>query len=114
MDARGSVAGCHGEICGEACLSLETPKQLAARVGLKERSIRNLIQTGQLEHVMIGCRVHIPQGGFERFIEANTKRREPCQRETMDRDFNGSPTEGLTTSPGQRTVAAVSAQRTRQ
>jgi hypothetical protein len=33
---------------------LETPKQLAARVGISERQVRYLIQTHQLEHVMIG------------------------------------------------------------
>jgi hypothetical protein len=49
---------------------LETPKQLAARIGLSERQVRHLIQTRQLEHVMIGCRVHIPVGAFARFIEA--------------------------------------------
>ena len=50
---------------------LETPKQLAARVGLKERAIRSLIDAGKLEYIMIGSRVHIPDGAFERFVEAN-------------------------------------------
>ncbi len=52
-----------------ADVCLETPKQLAARVGVSERKVRLLIQTKQLEHVMIGCRVHIPCGAFERFID---------------------------------------------
>ena len=49
---------------------LETPKQLAARVGLSERQVRHLIETRQLEHVRIGCRIHIPVGAFARFLEA--------------------------------------------
>ena len=32
---------------------LETPKQLAARVGVKERHIRHLINSRQIEHVWI-------------------------------------------------------------
>jgi len=59
---------------------LETPKQLASRVGLTERQIRNLIHSRQLEHVMIGSRVLIPAGAFTRFIEA--KKAMPCQDET--------------------------------
>ena len=47
---------------------LETPKQLAARVGVKERHIRHLINTRQIEHVRIGSRVHIPFGAFARFV----------------------------------------------
>jgi hypothetical protein len=34
---------------------LETPKQLAKRVGVKERHIRHLINTLQIEHIWIGC-----------------------------------------------------------
>src|SRR5215472_15496959 len=50
---------------------LETPKQLAARVGVSERQIRLLIQTRQLEHVIIGCRVHIPIGALCRCKKGN-------------------------------------------
>jgi hypothetical protein len=64
---------------------LETPKQLAARTGLSERQIRHLIQTHQLEHVTIGCRVHIPCGAFTRFIEA--KKVTPCQDEIKSGKF---------------------------
>ena len=39
---------------------LETPKQLAARVGLSERQIRELIRTRQLEYVQRGCRGYAP------------------------------------------------------
>ena len=33
---------------------------LAARVHVSARQIRNLIKRGELDHVMIGARVHIP------------------------------------------------------
>jgi hypothetical protein len=89
---------------------LETPKQLAARVGLSERQIRSLISSGKLEHIYIGSRIR--EGAFESFLEANTVK--PCQRETVAPSSNGLQTEVLGTSPGQKTVAAVSAQRTRQ
>ena len=35
---------------------LETPKQLAERVGVSERKIRHLIETRQIDHVWIGRR----------------------------------------------------------
>src|SRR5215472_4254303 len=86
---------------------LETPKQLAARVGVSERQIRLLIQTRQLEHVIIGCRVHIPIGAFARFVDA--KKVTTCPDETRDRDFIGSPSANASTSPGPNTAAAASA-----
>ncbi len=75
---------------GDACMNecLETPKQLAERVGLTERQIRHLIKTRQLEHVWIGCRVHVPTGAFARFLEA--RKVTPCQDETKDRVSVGS------------------------
>ena len=87
---------------------LETPKQLAARVGLKERQIRALIDSRKLEFVMIGCRVHIPEGAFERFIEANKVR--PCLDATGAQDSNGIAMVQLSISAGPKTVAAASAQ----
>ena len=50
---------------------VETPKELAARVGLNEGRIRYLIQTRQIEHVRIGSRVLIPVGAFARFLAAH-------------------------------------------
>ena len=41
--------------------SLETPKQLAARVGLSVGQVRHLIQSRQLEYVMIGSRALFPR-----------------------------------------------------
>jgi excisionase family DNA binding protein len=51
---------------------LETPKQLAKRTGLSERQIRHLIDTGQLEHVPVGCRVFVAAGALEKFVAERT------------------------------------------
>ncbi len=91
---------------------LETPKQLAVRVGLSERQVRSLIQSRQLEHVMIGCRIHIPTGAFERFIEENKVT--PCPDETKVPGCDGSQSANVITSPGQSAAAAGSARRALQ
>jgi len=69
---------------------VETAKQLARRVGISEYQIRKLISTGQLEHVKIGYRLHIPAGGWERFIEANKKGGELWHDETKAQSSVGS------------------------
>ena len=91
---------------------LETPKQLALRIGISERKIRHLIETGQLEHVMIGCRVHIPVGAFARFIEATKVL--PCPGETKDHGSAGSTSEAAFTLYGPSEAAAASAALARQ
>src|SRR5262245_9814403 len=91
---------------------LETPKQLASRVGISERQVRHLIQTRQLEHVMIGCRVHIPVGAFARFLDESKVT--TCQDETKDRDFAGSSRDDASISPGPSEAAAASAALARQ
>src|SRR5262245_3186445 len=99
-------------ISREADERLETPKQLAARVGISERQVRHLIQTRQLEHVKIGCRVHIPVGAFARFLDA---RKVPsCQDETRGHGFIGSANASASTSPGPNAAAAASARLARQ
>jgi hypothetical protein len=86
---------------------LETPKQLAARVGITVRQVRHLIQTRQLEYVLIGCRPHVPVGAFSRFVER--KKASPCQDETRDRASDGLPSGTASTSPGLNMAAAASA-----
>jgi excisionase family DNA binding protein len=88
---------------------VETPKELAARVGVTEGKIRHLIHTRQIEHVWIGSRVHIPMGAWPRFIEA--KKVKPCQDEIKDPAFVGSKSGGASTSPGPNMAAAASARR---
>jgi excisionase family DNA binding protein len=91
---------------------LETPKQLAARVGLTERQVRHLIQTRQIEHVMIGCRVLIPVGAFTNFLEAKKVR--PWPDATKDRDCGGSKNALASMSSGPNAAAAASAQLARR
>jgi excisionase family DNA binding protein len=91
---------------------LETPKQLAARLGLKERQIRSLIDSRKLEYVKIGSRAHIPDGAFERFVEANKVT--PCQDGTRDQGSNGTAMVPHATSAGPKTVAAASARLAQQ
>src|SRR5215472_3296280 len=91
---------------------LETPKQLAKRVGVSERQIRHLVHTAQLEHVIIGSRVYIPTGAFKRFLDSRTKK--PCPDEIKDRDYDGSPNATAFISPGPSTAAAASARLARQ
>ena len=86
---------------------VETPRQLAERVGLTERQIRQLVNTGQIEHVRIGARVLIPTGAFGSFIEKNKVK--PCQDETTVPTFVGSKSATASTSRGANTVAAASA-----
>src|SRR6516165_1078528 len=91
---------------------LETPKQLAKRVGISERQIRHLVQTRRLDHVMIGCRVHIPDGAFRRFLASRMVR--SCQDETRGLDCAGSRSASASISPGPNTAAAASAQLARR
>lgn len=89
------------------CERLETPTELAARVGLSVRQVRNLVNNGQLEHVRIGKRSLIPEGAFGRFIEAQKVK--PCQEETKAHASAGSTSGADIISPGQNAVAAASA-----
>src|SRR5690242_7310943 len=88
---------------------VETPKQLAKRVGLSERQIRHLIQTRQIEHVFVGSRVHIPIGAFPRFLDAKMVR-PAWQDETRVPSCATSTSAPASISPGPKTAAAVSAQ----
>lgn len=86
---------------------LETPRELAERVGVNERRIRHLIHTRKIEHVWIGSRVLIPVGAFSKFVEANKVR--PCQEEIRDPVYVGSRSATASTSHGANAVAAASA-----
>jgi|SRR6516165_3208557 excisionase family DNA binding protein len=86
---------------------LETPKQVAKRVGISEGKVRHLVQGGQLDCVMIGCRIHIPVDEWSRFIAA--KRGKLCHDETKVQDCGISKSVAATTSPGQSEAAAASA-----
>src|SRR5690348_12352883 len=67
---------------------VETPRQIALRVGLSEGKIRQLIRAGRLEPVWIGSRVFIPSGAWGRFIAESKGRL--CRDETKDPGCVGS------------------------
>jgi hypothetical protein len=91
---------------------LETPKQLAERIGLSTRQVRILLSDGRLEHVCIGARIMIPSGAYGRFLERNTVRK--CRDETKDRAFAGCKSENPSTLSGQSMAAAASARQARK
>jgi excisionase family DNA binding protein len=91
---------------------LETLKQLATRVGISHRQARHLVHEGKLRHVMIGSRIHVAEGEWERFIEENTVT--VCPDETKAHDCGGLPSASASTSLGQSAAAAASAALARQ
>jgi len=48
---------------------LESPKELAARIGWPERRVRSIIAAAELRHVRIGNRIFVPAGAVEEFIQ---------------------------------------------
>jgi hypothetical protein len=86
---------------------VESVKQLAKRVGLKERQIRWLIDQGKLEHIKIASRTHIPVGAWARYLAANTVR--SCPDGIRDLASAGSPSAVPSTSSGPSAGAAASA-----
>lgn len=51
--------------------NLETPKELAERLGWPERRVRSLISAKQLRHVKIGGMYFVPTEAFDEFLTAN-------------------------------------------
>ena len=84
---------------------LETPKQLAAQVGLPVKRIYDLLNEGQLDYVLIGCRKHIPQGAWERFVQERTIK---CLDVTKAPASSGSRNGSAGTSSGPTADAAAS------
>lgn len=93
------------------CL-LETPKQLATRVGLSVGAIHRLMNDGKLSFVQIGTRRRIPPGTWEVYIETNTVG--PCRDAIKDQSSNFLLSAGASTSFGQNGAAAASAALVRQ
>jgi excisionase family DNA binding protein len=93
---------------------VETPKQLAERVGLKERAIRRLINAGELDSVRIGARDFIPVDAWGVFIGRKRREKKACQDETKAQSCDGLQIAEPIMSPGRNTVAAASAALARQ
>jgi len=90
---------------------VETPKQLAERVGLKERAIRRLINAGELDSVRIGARDFIPVDAWGVFIGRKRREKKACQDETKAQSCDGLQIPEPIMS---HTVAAASAALARQ
>lgn len=60
--------------------NLETPKELAKRLGWPERRVRSLISTRQLRHVKVGGMYFVPEGAFTEFLCANMVEPDQPQR----------------------------------
>jgi hypothetical protein len=94
---------------------IETPNQLAERVGLPERQVRDLLNTGPLEYGRVGKRKLIPTGAWQRFLDqAIAKDTSLCRDETKAPVYVGSTNDRAITSSGQKTIAAASATLARQ
>ena len=93
---------------------LETPKQLAERVGLKERTIRKLIHAGDLDSVRIGARDFIPVDAWGDLIERKRREKKAWQDETKVQSSDGSKIAEPSISPGPSTVAAASSRQAQQ
>ena len=79
---------------------VETPKQLAERVGISVHHIKSLIRSGDLEHLQICSRTYIPSGAWPRYVEAHTKGGKRWQDETKDQNFSTSKSVEPSMSPG--------------
>jgi excisionase family DNA binding protein len=58
-------------------LGLESPRELAERVGVSAATVRKLIKAGKIEHVFLSDAKRnpkIPKGAWEAFLEQNTIR----------------------------------------
>ena len=63
---------------------VETPKQLASRVGISEHIVRKIIRTGDLEHLQICGRVFIPSGACPRYVEPDIQGGRKWEEETQE------------------------------
>lgn len=51
--------------------ALETPRELAARIGWPLGRVRMLINSNKLRHIRIGGSVHVPAGAIEEFLQSH-------------------------------------------
>lgn len=63
-------------------LQMESPKQLATRLGWPVRRVRSLIAARKLRHHRIGGSIMIPQGAVEELLKSSEI--EPCHVEGAD------------------------------
>ncbi|HXY44784.1 MAG TPA: helix-turn-helix domain-containing protein [Acidimicrobiales bacterium] len=63
--------GATDPVTGEALLL--TVAEAAKRLGISQSTLRQLIASGEMEHVRVGRRILLSRTGLQRFIEANTR-----------------------------------------
>jgi excisionase family DNA binding protein len=71
---------------GSVQIELESPKQLADRIGWPERRIRNLIAAKKLRHHRVGGSILIPTTAFTELLQQTEI--EPCNVVTTPRNEN--------------------------
>jgi hypothetical protein len=90
---------------------LEHLPRFCRRVGLSEHMAKKLIREGRLEHIIVGNRIHIPNGAFERFVERELAL---CRVETPAHACATSKSANPGTSSGSSAAASASAALARQ
>lgn len=91
---------------------LRTIPQFCRETGLSRYAVDTLIRVGRLEYVVVVERKMIPDGAYERFIDANTVK--SCPAEIPVHASASSTSAASTMSSGRREVAAGSAARALQ
>lgn len=99
---------CHFDQSGR----LETPRQLAERVGLTEGAIKLLISQGKLSFVEVGKRLRIPPGAWDEYLQTYTVKK--WRDETKDRSSSSMASGTASISSGPTTGAVASAALARQ
>lgn len=96
--------------------NLETPKQLAQRVGISTAAVRSLIKQLKLDHIYptAGCRnPKIPQGAWERYLRNNMVRACPDQNHSQSSKLTGKTLAETSTFIGPRADEAEKSTGTR-
>jgi excisionase family DNA binding protein len=81
--------------------TLESPKELAARIGWPVRRIRNLIAAKRLRHHRVGGSIFIPAGAIDELLQSTEI--EPCHVEGADLAWSAAK-ENLASSSGSSTL----------
>ena len=72
LAAESAVPNAPGPI-GEGALLLSIA-DAAAHLGIKQGAMRELINTGEIDHVRVGRRMYVARTALEKFIETNSHR----------------------------------------
>jgi len=71
VEAQSALSATPGAASGAALLlSVKDP---ASQLGISQSSLRDMIRTGEIDHVRVGSRIYLSRPGLDRFIEVNTR-----------------------------------------